>query len=1253
MSLDVVQPNRIDVSAKTKVWDFTAATLRCDTPLVATDAVNKDYADSVAGAASWGSITGVLAAQADLSAALGGKYSTTNPDGYISDISGFTTTDLVEGANLYYTDARAIAGVTGMGVAAFTNNAGYITDLSGFTTTDLAEGTNLYFTNDRATSALHGQNISLFVNDVGYLTAITGAALLLDQTTPQTLINGVPLMTTAVNPYGSGDQLLNLDYIREGEWLMPPIIDWYDPVAEEGLPVAPTVGDRYGADSTGFGWTIDYVYEWDGSTWVEYPPEEGWLIWDLFGLILWAFFSGGWMEVGEYSWLRLDGSNANSNIDIAGYDLITTGAVGRDPDNEINWGVDNSLAIVIGGATHNIVSISDGVADNDKLVTQGYVDDAITAENLWDRTGTVLSPHAAGDSITLNSDTYRYGVGNVSLYVDSSTGSDSNDGAIATPFLTINKAINEAVKLKTYSSVSIRLRAGTYEMTAPISCTALATKLTIYSTESAVLQYTAGSAGITMLKFVDCPYEIQMYGFTLNCKSRGIDANNSYVALGGLTLNGYTQYGVWLHNGARVYGYSGSTITLNSSTGAGTYDLYIDNASGTFDGNVDMVNGYRGGWIVNKSNIYFSGSVDFDSRVASSLCGLYVSDSTVTCYGTSAFDGKGVCPYGIYAINNSTLNYLLYARAHSFTGFVQDDIYLGGGCNLFNPVAGTWTYSGGGVNSVRASQGAYICSPDELDTTIVWEDLTASDYVGYDDRYIQVGAGVAWDEITGTQTDISLSGFTNDLGNYGGFLTSVAFADLTDYPANATGSLTNDGSGNFSWVDYSGVVSFPGFSSLFTDYAFTDNSATWDALVSFPGFDTLFNDYGFTDNSATWDALVSFPGFDTLFNDYGFTDNSATWDALVTFPGFSDLSTDYGFTDNSSNWDTAYGWGDWSGQGFITGVAWADITGTQTDVNLSGFTDDIGLTTAVSAQATFVDNEVVVAKGTGRNSDNGGANGLTLLGQSAVPSTPSSEQARIYNYQDGTGIDSYTKIMLHMEGANGGTVFNDSCFLKAPDLTSLRRADFARSGNANTSTAQYKFGTSSAAFDGTGDFLYGGDYDDYDLRTGEWTFDMWVRFNAVNTNQTIFCKGSDSNNRHHFVFFGAGGVNTLNNYIRISSTVYASVTCAFAPSVDTWYHLETSRIADDIVIFINGVRQVTTAVSIRDIVALTGGMYLGKTPWSGTERYFNGYIDEFRFTNGKYRNSDDFTPPTAPYDGLNYSVISEAGDTFLLAGGTK
>ncbi|MFC1535732.1 hypothetical protein ACFL4H_00030 [Candidatus Neomarinimicrobiota bacterium] len=64
----------------------------------------------------------------------------------------------------------------------------------------------------------------------------------------------------------------------------------------------------------------------------------------------------------------------NNDIAIGG-DIISTGSVGRDVDNELNWDTDDNLDIVIGGVTHAIASISTGTGDNDKLVTQGYVDD--------------------------------------------------------------------------------------------------------------------------------------------------------------------------------------------------------------------------------------------------------------------------------------------------------------------------------------------------------------------------------------------------------------------------------------------------------------------------------------------------------------------------------------------------------------------------------------------------------------------------------------------------------------------------------------------------------------------------------------------------------------------------------------------------------------------------------------------------------------------------------------------------------------
>lgn len=101
---------------------------------------------------------------------------------------------------------------------------------------------------------------------------------------------------------------------RDGAWeritLMPPVEEYWD--ITEGLPPTPEVGDRYISDGEDedLGWYDGYIYEWDGTEWVESTPEIGWMVWLLLEMVFWVFFSGGWMEVGEDSYLKLDCSNA-------------------------------------------------------------------------------------------------------------------------------------------------------------------------------------------------------------------------------------------------------------------------------------------------------------------------------------------------------------------------------------------------------------------------------------------------------------------------------------------------------------------------------------------------------------------------------------------------------------------------------------------------------------------------------------------------------------------------------------------------------------------------------------------------------------------------------------------------------------------------------------------------------------------------------------------------------------------------------
>ena len=86
--------------------------------------------------------------------------------GKVTDISNHTTTELAEGANLYFTNARARAAISVLGTGSYDeangiiNIVGGVESVNGLTgnvvliTSNVAEGANLYFTNTRVQSYL-------------------------------------------------------------------------------------------------------------------------------------------------------------------------------------------------------------------------------------------------------------------------------------------------------------------------------------------------------------------------------------------------------------------------------------------------------------------------------------------------------------------------------------------------------------------------------------------------------------------------------------------------------------------------------------------------------------------------------------------------------------------------------------------------------------------------------------------------------------------------------------------------------------------------------------------------------------------------------------------------------------------------------------------------------------------------------------------------------------------------------------------
>ena len=189
---------------------------------------------------------------------------------------------------------------------------------------------------------------------------------------------------------------------------------------------------------------------------------------------------------------------------------------------------------------------------------------------------------------------------------------------------------------------------------------------------------------------------------------------------------------------------------------------------------------------------------------------------------------------------------------------------------------------------------------------------------------------------------------------------------------------------------------------------------------------------------------------------------------------------------------------------------------------------------------------------------------------------------------------------LRMEGANNGTVFTDD---KGKTVTP--------SGNAKTSTADFKYGRSSAYSDGTGGYLTSPVDTGASFGTDDFTVEAWVNIPAY-SNMAIFdtlpIGGSGSrsnsivfiiNNSGYLTSFHAGGFrSTSTNQI----------------SLNTWIHIAFVRSGNNLTYYINGVDN--GSVSIAGLNDSLGGLVIGTVSDSVGAYNFNGYIDELRITKG-------------------------------------
>ena len=265
----------------------------------------------------------------------------------------------------------------------------------------------------------------------------------------------------------------------------------------------------------------------------------------------------------------------------------------------------------------------------------------------------------------------------------------------------------------------------------------------------------------------------------------------------------------------------------------------------------------------------------------------------------------------------------------------------------------------------------------------------------------------------------------------------------------------------------------------------------------------------------------------------------------------------------------------------------------------------------------------------------------------------------IYGFDSNLGIKSDGKTQLRVNGSptfnagetityydtDGTTVLatgtieskslDDKIFIDGKvtgfeEATTRSGKTLTANGDAQLSTAQKKFGTTSLLLDGTGDYVSLASSNDFGFGTGAFSINFWVRLDAIGgTAQNLLDMRAGSASDTAVRLYTTSG----NLYFDVGGT--AQITANSALSATTFHHIVIDRSGTSTKLFVDGTQVGTYSDSnnygnIKPLVI--GAAYDGSNAT-------DGHIDDFRVVKSTSIYQSAFSAPSSRHPVTSQTVL--------------